>query len=225
MNHIIERLTKQGLSVRQVADLTGIPRRPLTAALDQDPAPRWVRYVVDGLLAEIESDPKLRLRTEACEHEMPEEIHGDAWACVTARQILPVLVKAQKPMTYKELDGELARRHPDRDPTGTMTKYAHPLGRVGRTLIAIGERLNIVVPPICVLVINGVTKLPGDGVDEFLRSYLLDTDRAAEAKALKRDRANIVKTIQDEVLAFDQWTKVLCACGIKVEDWQGDDDA
>ncbi|MBF0305733.1 MAG: hypothetical protein HQL41_08815 [Alphaproteobacteria bacterium] len=214
----MERLTKQGLSVRKVADLTEIPRRPLTAALDQDPAPRWVRYVVDGLLADIERDPGLRLRAEDREQEMPEVIQGDTWACVTARQLLPVLVEAREPMTYKELDEELARRHPDREPTGTMPKYGHPLGRAGRALIAVGERLGIVVPPLCVLVVNGVTKLPGEGLDEFLRLYLHDTDRAAKAKALKRDRASIVEMIQSEVLAFDRWTEMLRECGIELED-------
>jgi hypothetical protein len=115
-------------------------------------------------------------------------------------------------MTYKELDEILAERHPERGPTGTMTKYGHPLGRVGRAVMEIGERWDISLPPICCLVINGATGLPGEGLDDFLRSYLIATDRTDEAKLLRRERQRIVGMIQGEVLGYPRWDEVVAEC-------------
>jgi hypothetical protein len=204
-------LEQNGLSVRQAARFAGIPRKPFSSALALDEPPRWTGYVVEGLLSEIVRNPGLLAFCRAGD-DMPEVLRGDLWASVTARQSLPVLAEAETPMTYQDLDGILARRHPERGPSGTLAKYGHPLGRIGRAVIEIGERWSVCLPPICSLVINGTTRAPGEGLDDFLRSYLIGTDRADEAKRLRQDRDRIVRMIQQEVLDYPRWADVVAEC-------------
>lgn len=205
MDSPAQRLDKLALSVRQAARILEIPRRILMTALEEDPPPRWLLYSLDGLERALPDNPGLRVRSS---DDLPEPLQGDRWAAATARLAIPVLVDAANRgavLTYKELDQRLRAKDPTRGDSGTLTKYGFALGRVGQAVLDVSEKVEFPIPPIEALVVNGVTEVPGEGIDDFLKAYLIETDRASDAKRLRKARTELIAMIQKEIFDFDNW--------------------
>ena len=133
----LERLHALGLSVTQAADWLELPTpKPLLTALKEEELPYWTDICLDAMEEAFEEDPET-----FTSYTLGSRLTGDTWTAKTARAALPVLIEraesGEGPLTYTELDNELARRHPDRPPSGRMTKYAYPLGSIGSTIDAI----------------------------------------------------------------------------------------
>lgn len=211
----LNRLRGLGLSVTQASDWLELPTpKPLLKALRQEELPYWAACCLDALEAEFEEDPE----TFAA-YVLGAELAGDTWSAKSARAAIAVLVERAEeggaPITYGELDDELARRHPDRPPSGRMTKYANPLGKIGHTIDAVRrearDETSVVskryaeLPPIECLVVNGRTGLPGEGIDDFLVSYLEAVGEPNGEDALLADRRRVVERIHRDIAAWSHW--------------------
>lgn len=211
----LNRLSGLGLSVTQASDWLELPKpKPLLKALKQEELPCWAAYCLDALETEFEEDPEC-----FAAYSLGAELAGDTWSAKTARAAIAVLVERAEnggaPITYAELDAELARRDPDRSPSGRMTKYAHPLGRIGYTVDAIREQANDAtsalperytkLPPIECLVVNGRTGLPGEGIDHFLKNYLEAVGEPNGENRLLADRRRVVERIHSDIASWSHW--------------------
>lgn len=144
-----------------------------------------------------------------------EPLSGDTWAPATARLIMPILTGDLQIRTYGELHDEVvaAGGKPD---IGTMQKYSYPLGRVGEAVLLVGEELGKPVPPIEALVVNKSTRMPGPGINYFLKEYLLAVGRDEDARDLKKEwrRARIIEAIHADIERYKGWKKVLKLAGL-----------
>ena len=211
----LDRIRNLGLSVTQAAEWLELPTpKPLLKALKEEELAYWAECCVSALEEEFREDPEA-----FAAYTLGAELIGDRWTEETARASIPVLVEhatqGMGPLTYAELDAELARRHPDRPPSGRMTKYANPLGRIGRTIDAIRREARDAtskvskryaqLPPIECLVVNGRTGLPGEGIDAFLISYLDAVGEPNGEDALLADRRQVVERIHRDIAAWSHW--------------------
>jgi hypothetical protein len=212
----LERLHALGLSVTQAADWLELPTpKPLLTALRKKELPYWTDICLDAMEEAFEEDPEA-----FASHPLGAKLAGSTWTAKTARAALPVLIERAEsgkgPLTYTELDAELARRHPDRPPSGRMTKYAFPLGSIGGTIDAMRREAHDAtsevhkcyakLPPIECLVVNGRTGLPGEGIDDFLVSYLEALGEPNGQDALLTDRRRVVERIHLDIAAWSHWT-------------------
>ena len=139
---------------------------------------------------------------------LPDALNGEWWTPKIARHMLPWLVwlaKRRGTVTYLEVDAEVVRRgvHSHVHPA----QYGHPAGAVGNALIEIGEAMGITIPPLNALVINKITRVPGDGCDWYLETFL---GREIDFDSLSReDKLALVEEVQERIFAFDRWDEVL----------------
>lgn len=119
---------------------------------------------------------------------------------VAARKALPVLLKCaqnRETITYGELGRRIGQHH--RQIGGTV-------GLLGGQLVdaytsAVGGQASKKMPPIQSLVVNEKTRLPGSGVDWFVKQFTGERIRKAE-------RALLVTAVQESVFEFD-WQSAL----------------
>ena len=125
-------------------------------------------------------------------------ITGDKLYQRRARKALPILVRqayAWQPITYSDLAFELSMPNP--------RNLNYVLGSIGQTLENIAEEWEYRVPPIQCLVINKATRLPGEGVSEFIS----ELDEFRSMPLWKRRK--LVETKQNEVFVYEYWSDVL----------------
>ena len=114
-----------------------------------------------------------------------------------ARQALPFLVrqaKAGKPIYYSDLADEI------NIPNARNLNYI--LGSIGNTLIHLGKKEGVEIPPLQSLVINKRDELPGAGISGFIK--LADFSKLSKAQKHKVIAAQL--TI---IYAFPYWDWVL----------------
>lgn len=215
----LHRVSALGLSITQAADWLELPKAEvLQKALNKLKPPCWAIYCLEAMEAEFERDPEAFTA-----YALGDELEGDTWSAKTARATIPILVdRAQSgrgALTYADLDAELARRNPDRPASGRMTKYAFPLGKIGRTIDAIRREavdatsevneFYAKLPPIECLVINARTGLPGEGIDHFLVSYLHALGQDNGEATLLDDRKQVVERIHRDIAGWSNWKLLL----------------
>lgn len=151
--------------------------------------------------------------TKGSEEKHPNSLSGKSWTKKIARRMLPLLVwcaQGGHRITYGQVDEELKRRRWARH--ANVVVYGHPAGAIGEACREVGQIRRKKVPPLNAIVVNKRTQVPGNGCDEFLRSYLKprlsgrlsDVDRKAMAE----------ETIED-VWRFQHWDRFLDLCGIQ----------
>lgn len=140
----------------------------------------------------------------------PEALAGNKWTHVAARAVLPLVVRcAQKGdlITYGQLDDEFVRRGGHHV---VVVQYGHPAGAIGSALIELEGRWGMSIPPLNAIIVNAKTRLPGKGVNYYLKHYF-KLKNTTQTFSLKQRQA-IVEEIQADVYAFKHWGRVLRAC-------------
>lgn len=202
------------LTERDTADLLDMSRGKLRKALDSDPTPTWFEYALKGLAAKIDSGD-IELEDE---DYFKNDMVGTKWTQLTARQAVPILIehaKKGKTLTYGELDEALAMKHPERGPSGTLTKYAYPLGAIScsienyrRNTLLKDDKIDMdYMPPLTTIVVRKDTNMPGVGLPSLVRNYLADIDSDENVKSLNSDR-QIEFTIE-KIFEYGGWEKLV----------------
>ena len=123
---------------------------------------------------------------------------GEKTYQLRARRALPILVrqaKAREPITYGGLARELGMPNP--------RTLNFVLGSVGRTIENLAKETGTMIPALTALVVNSATKLPSEGVAEFL------PDGRRFQVANPRERDIIARRVLDEVYLFGRWDYLL----------------
>jgi hypothetical protein len=128
-------------------------------------------------------------------------VGGNMTSQLQAARILPVLVRlatTRRTATYKEIADEV----------GIFWRIGYQLGLIGGELERIAARWGKQIPPIECLAVNGITKMPSDGVAWFVgkEKYLAMSDPQ------KRIHIN---GILEEVFSYQRWHEVLAECGLQ----------
>lgn len=132
---------------------------------------------------------------------IPQALVGDTWTAVTARNALPIVVRwAQhgEPITYGRLDAEIVRHRIGHHVMAVQ--YGYPAGAIGNALIELEKRWGMIIPPLNVIIVNAKDRLPGKGVDYYLKHYF-KVKKGAGKYSLTQRRA-VVEEIQADVFAF-----------------------
>jgi hypothetical protein len=148
------------------------------------------------------------------EMALPEALTGDKWSSQTARKIFPLLVwcaQHEKTITYGELDAEIQRRGWGNHVFPTV--YGYAAGAVGNALLESEKERGQKIPPLNAIVVNAATRIPGDGCDYYLSSYLKNRGQALSAAQRK---AMAEETIR-EVWRFEDWDDILDDYGLKAD--------
>jgi hypothetical protein len=146
---------------------------------------------------------------------LPEALTGDKWSNKTARTIFPLLVwcaQHEKTITYGEVDAEIQRRGWGNHVFHTV--YGYAAGAVGSALLEIEKERGQKIPPLNALVVNAVTRIPGDGCDYYLKRYL--NNRGRKSLNTTQRKAMAEETIA-EVWRFEDWDDILDHCGLSAE--------
>lgn len=131
---------------------------------------------------------------------------------VTARKIFPMLVwcaEHGRTVTYQQLRDEIERR--DLGWSNIPRNYGSPAGRIGDALMGL-DFYKTEIPLINVLIVNGVSGLPGSGCDDYIDQY---TDHHEYAVLPIEEKKAVVGDIQDKVYAFEHWRDLLGWFGLK----------
>jgi len=122
-------------------------------------------------------------------------LDGDKLYQEKARLALPYLIrqaKAGKTIFYSDLAKEVDMTNP--------RNLGRVLGTIGVALNELGKATKINIPPIQSLVINKTQKLPGDGLNEFVKDF---------DKFNRRQKEKIVENLLSKVYLFQDWDWVL----------------
>lgn len=133
------------------------------------------------------------------------------WHYQVAPHLLPVLTRAAKlgqTLTYGQLAHELENEF-QLEQKARKTLYGGAIGVIGFALEDLQETLGEKIPPINVLVVNATTKLPGTGVDDFVRHYLGIRKRVLSDS----DRMALIQTAQEHVFAYPHWDRIAAHFG------------
>ena len=118
-----------------------------------------------------------------------------------ALPLLVVLAEQGAKIYYQDLAKQLGISNP------RVLNYV--LGSVGQTLIELGQRWGkTIIPPIQCIVINKVTKLPGEGIGFFM-------DKVRYAELTLAEKRVVVCDIHQAIWAYPKWREVLGALSLK----------
>ncbi|MFX0195966.1 MAG: hypothetical protein ACFFCW_07575 [Candidatus Hodarchaeota archaeon] len=144
---------------------------------------------------------------------LPESLQGVAWTPSIARKLLPLLVsyaEACQPVTYGELSKEAVQRKWSH--LVIPVAYRYPAGAIGYAIEKTEEEWQKPIPPINAIVINEHTRMPGKGVDYFLKTYLRQT--GSKRRLTKHQRESIVEEIHKDVFNYSGWRDLLQYYGL-----------
>jgi hypothetical protein len=133
------------------------------------------------------------------------------WFYQVAPYLLPIMIRAAlqgQTMTY----GQLAQALEDEyglEQKARKTLYGGAIGVVGFALEDLQKTLGEKIPPINALVVNASTKLPGKGVDNFVRHYLGIHKRNQS----DQERSALMYAAQEHVFAYPHWHRIAAYFG------------
>jgi hypothetical protein len=133
-----------------------------------------------------------------------KNIFGDSLYQERARIALPILVRQaakQQTLTYADLAQEIALPNP--------RNLNYILGSIGTSLNELSKEWREEIPPIQCLVVNKVTGLPGEGVDEFL------TGNTKIQELNRKQKKALVDAALAKVFAYPKWIEVLKMLNLK----------
>jgi len=90
-------------------------------------------------------------------------------------------------------------------------QYGHPAGEIGNALIELEQRWNKRIPPLNAIIVNAKDKMPGKGVNYYLKHYF--KVKKGTSNISIKDRRAVVDEIHADVFAFSDWDRVLRECG------------
>lgn len=137
------------------------------------------------------------------------------WRSVVTPLALPILIqraKSRRTITYTELGDEIQQRFGE-IPTKRKTLYGQPVGAIGYAIEDLGKEWGELIPPINALVVNAASKMPGDGVDQFVEHYLRDKERKSLSKG---DRRELMQYVIERVWDYAKWDRVADALGAQL---------
>lgn len=212
-----ELIQSLNMTQRDIAEALGIPRSRVSelAASDAEPDP-LLKWALTGLASQ-QGNQLGEIAHEHSKHPLVESLAEDTWAAETARLAFPVLIERIKsgrrePITYGELHDAVVGRGGKSD-VGTLAKYAHPCGRMARAAEEAADIMDDHVPPITAIVVNGTTRLPSPGIDEFLRNYLGRSETRGWSKNPDA-RREAIERVWDDIFAYDRWDEVQQVVGL-----------
>lgn len=144
---------------------------------------------------------------------IPQALLGDTWTAITARNALPIVVRCAQhgePITYGQLDAEIVNHGLGHHVMAVQ--YGYPAGAIGTALIELEDRWNIRIPPLNAIIVNAKDRLPGKGVNYYLKHYF-KVKKGTSSISVKQRRA-VVEAIQADVFAFRHWDRVLRECEV-----------
>ena len=128
----------------------------------------------------------------------------------------PVLVAyafRRRPITYGQWDAEVGKLGVKRQPR--FTKYGLPAGVVGDACEAYARFTGMEFPPLNLLVVAEVTKMPGNGADGYTDRWLKRKGLPLYASLPIDKKAAVIRQTHQEIFNFTGWPDVLKACGLK----------
>jgi len=145
---------------------------------------------------------------------VPESLLGDSWTTITARHALPIVVwcaKNGRSITYGQLDSEIVTRGLGHHVMAVQ--YGHPAGAIGDALLELEPRWKKRIPPLNAIIVNAKDRMPGKGVNYYLKHYF--KVKKGTSKIGAGQRQAVVEEIQADVFAFKHWDRVLQECELK----------
>lgn len=149
---------------------------------------------------------------------LPEALRGTSWTKETARRMFPLLVwcaQHGKKITYGQLDAELQRRGWGHHVHATA--YSHPAGAIGDACLEVKKETDEKIPPLNAIIVNASSRIPGNGCDYYLATYL---DKNRSLNLTDEQRKVMAEETMEEVFRFQTWDEVLDRFGF--ESIQGD---
>lgn len=134
------------------------------------------------------------------------------WRKVVTPLALPILIqraKAGRTITYSELGDEIFQRFGE-IPKKRKTLYGQPVGAIGLAINDLAREWGVSIPPLGALVINGGSKMPGSGVNQFVERFLVDKPLEGLSK---EDRRALMQHVQERVWDYEGWDRVADALG------------
>lgn len=125
-------------------------------------------------------------------------------------RMLVAAARRRKKVTYKDVAQKFRRD------LGKPFLRVSPMniGYVAGNLMHRIEEVASKAPPINTLVINGQTKLPGEGAEWFVRHYL---KKIKYSTLSNREKREVLQPVFEDVFAFGDWEKVArLALGLKI---------
>jgi len=87
-----------------------------------------------------------------------------------------------------------------------MTIYGWPAGKIGHALAMLSDEWGEAVPPANALIVNAVTRLPGHGVDEFVRKFL--NSQARRRRLTDNNPNQLAEEVMQSVWDYPDWDQV-----------------
>ena len=139
--------------------------------------------------------------------EVAKTMEGEKLYQERARKAFPILVRqafANQPIFYSDLAHELEMPNP--------RNLNFVLGSIGHTLQNLSAEWHEKIPPINCLVINKVTRLPGEGISSFI------TDKDSFAKLPRKQQRAIVDMELHKIYTYSRWHDVLNYLGLEYKE-------
>lgn len=147
--------------------------------------------------------------------QMLEE--GTSWTAEKARLALPImllLAKAGRRLTYQALDHEIARQN-GQPTTPVVVGYGRVLEIIGRSLNQMSQEWYEEIPPLTILIVNGETGQPGEGVDPFLERYVSTSMRE---QLTVTNRLSMVERATNATHNYTRWDEVAAYFDVPIPD-------
>lgn len=133
------------------------------------------------------------------------------WFYQVAPYLLPILIRSAlqgQTMTYGQLAQELEDEY-GLEQKARKTLYGGAIGVIGYALEDLQKTLGEKIPPINAIVVNATTKLPGKGVNDFVRRHL----GVRKRNLTEAERSALMYAAQDHVFAYPHWHRIAAHFG------------
>ncbi|GHU05929.1 hypothetical protein FACS1894205_6620 [Alphaproteobacteria bacterium] len=216
MTNCMDRLRALGVTLKRAERIFEVPSDLLEQALETSPPPRWLLFCLDGLERALAPDGPLEEPSGSGSGPALEPTRDDVLALAggdektdderAAELIFPLLINAAKNQQFASYDALDAAF----DVTGADgERYSRPLAILCENILTLSENSEYRIPPIAALAIVEPEGLPGDDLDEYMRIYLIETDRAGISMRMSTAREEIIRDyIFPDIFAFDHWDDV-----------------
>lgn len=129
-----------------------------------------------------------------------------------AALIFPLLTEAARQrqfVTYDDLDAVLRAAKLDAGDPADPARYTAPLAILCENILTLSEKSEHRIPPVAALAVTEPGGLPVDDLDEYIRIYLIETDRAGLSMRMSTARKDIIpESVFPDIFEFDHWDQI-----------------